>query len=50
LGWLGSVIQLSSFSLGIITIVVGLVMLTMGLQLIEIFPWAHKLKLTLPKA
>lgn len=25
-------------------------MLTMGLQLIEIFPWAHKLKLTLPKS
>jgi len=49
LGLLGSTIQLSSFSLGILTIVVGLVMLTMGLQLIEIFPWAHKLKLTLPK-
>jgi len=49
LGLLGSTIQLSSFSLGILTIAVGLVMLTMGLQLIEIFPWAHKLKLTLPK-
>ena len=49
LGLLGSTIQLSTFSLGILTIVVGLVMLIMGLQLIEIFPWAHKLKLTLPK-
>ena len=49
LGLLGSTIQLSAFSLGILTIAVGLVMLIMGLQLIEIFPWAHKLKLTLPK-
>ncbi|KKR91848.1 MAG: Heavy metal transport/detoxification protein [Parcubacteria group bacterium GW2011_GWC2_42_12] len=49
LGLLGSAIQLSAFSLGILTIVVGLVMLVMGLQLVEIFPWAHKLKLTLPK-
>ncbi len=50
LGLLGSTIQLSSFSLGILTIAVGLIMLTMGLQLIEIFPWAHKLKITLPKS
>ena len=49
LGLVGSTIQLSAFSLGILTITVGLVMLTMGLQLIEIFPWANKLKLTLPK-
>ena len=49
LGLLGSTIQLSTFSLGMLTIIVGLVMLIMGLQLIEIFPWAHKLKLTLPK-
>ncbi|OGF24359.1 hypothetical protein A3H66_00635 [Candidatus Falkowbacteria bacterium RIFCSPLOWO2_02_FULL_45_21] len=49
LGLLGSTIQLSNFSLGILTIIVGLVMLIMGLQLIEIFPWAHRLKLTLPK-
>ncbi|MDO8592747.1 MAG: sulfite exporter TauE/SafE family protein [bacterium] len=49
LGLIGSTIQLSNFSLGLITIAVGLIMLTMGLQLIEIFPWAHKLKLTLPK-
>jgi len=38
LGLIGSTIQLSNFSLGIITIAVGLIMLTMGLQLIEIFP------------
>jgi len=49
LGLLGLTIQLSTFSLGILTIIIGLVMLVMGLQLIEIFPWAHKLKFTLPK-
>lgn len=49
LGLMGSAIQLSSLALGIITILVGLVMLALGLQLIEIFPWARKLKLTLPK-
>lgn len=50
LGLIGSTLQLSSFALGLLTIAVGLVMFVMGLQLIEIFPWAHKLKLTLPKA
>lgn len=49
LGLVGSTLQPSSFVLGLLTIAVGLVMLVMGLQLIEIFPWAHKLKLTLPK-
>ncbi|MFH0955710.1 MAG: sulfite exporter TauE/SafE family protein [Candidatus Falkowbacteria bacterium] len=50
LGILGSTIQLSSLALGILTIAVGLIMLTMGLQLVEIFPWANKLKLSLPKS
>ncbi len=49
LGLIGSTIELSNFALGIITIAVGLIMLVMGLQLIDIFPWANNLKLTLPK-
>lgn len=49
LGVIGSVIQLSNSALGFLTIIIGLVMLSMGLQLIEIFPWARRLKLTLPK-
>ncbi|HCU71172.1 MAG TPA: hypothetical protein DIC35_05490 [Candidatus Moranbacteria bacterium] len=49
LGYLGSFFQISTFALGMLTIAVGLVMLIMGLQLIEIFPWAENLKLTLPK-
>lgn len=49
LGSLGSVFQLSSFTLGILTIAVGTVMLIMGLQLIEIFPIVNGIKFTLPK-
>jgi len=49
LGLLGSAFQLSSVTLGVITIIVGLIMLIMGLQLIKIFPWMEKVKLVLPK-
>jgi uncharacterized protein len=48
LGLLGSVFQLSGLALGILTIGVGVVMLIMGLQLTEIFPWINNFKLTLP--
>ncbi|MFA6393567.1 MAG: sulfite exporter TauE/SafE family protein [Patescibacteria group bacterium] len=50
LGVLGSIFQLSSFSLGILTILVGAVMLIMGLQLTDIFPRLNDIKITLPKA
>lgn len=50
LGLLGSTIELSSLALGILIIAVGLIMLIMGLQLIGIFPWADKLKFSLPKS
>lgn len=50
LGLVGSVFQFSSFSLGLLTIVIGVVMLVMGIQLLDIFPWANRLKLTLPKS
>jgi len=48
LGLLGSAFQLSVPVLSVITIIVGLIMLLMGLQLINIFPWADKIKFTLP--
>lgn len=50
LGLLGSAFQLSGTVLGVITLAVSALMLIMGLQLIEIFPWAHKIKFTLPKS
>lgn len=50
LGLFGSVFEMSTLFLGVVTVLVGLVMLIMGSQLIGIFPWADNLKLTLPKS
>lgn len=50
LGILGSFFQISSLFLGTLTIIVGVVMLLMGLQLIEIFPALSDFKITLPKS
>lgn len=50
LGMLGTVLKFSALTNGIITLAVGLVMLIMGLQLINIFPRLSKFKLTLPKS
>lgn len=49
LGTLGSFFQISALALGMLTIIVGAIMLLMGLQLIEIFPWVNGIKITLPK-
>lgn len=50
LGALGTVFQFSSLANGILTFLVGLVMLVMGLQLINILPRFSKYKFTLPKS
>lgn len=49
LGALGTVFQFSPLTNGLLTLLVGLVMLVMGLQLINIFPRLSKFKLSLPK-
>lgn len=49
IGWLGSIFQLSLAVLGMLTIVVGFVMLVLGGQLIDIFPRLKKVSFTLPK-
>lgn len=49
LGSLGTVFKLSATANGIITLLVGAVMLLMGLQLINIFPRLNRFKLSLPK-
>ncbi|MDP3900595.1 MAG: sulfite exporter TauE/SafE family protein [bacterium] len=49
LGLVGGVLQLSSNITGLLTIVVGGVMLLLGLQLVEIFPRLTNWKFTLPK-
>ncbi len=49
LGLLGSTFQLSSFSVGVLTVLVGGAMLLIGLQLLELFPRLSAWKLMLPK-
>lgn len=50
LGALGSVLQLSPFFTGILTVLVGVVMLIMGLQLTNVLPGLNQLRFTLPKS
>jgi uncharacterized protein len=49
IGWAGSIIQLSMSAVGFVTILVGLSMLILGAQLIDIFPRLSRWQLTLPK-
>ncbi len=49
IGLAGSLFQLSTSVLGMLTVAVGLVMLLLGGQLIEIFPILKKVSFTLPK-
>ncbi len=50
IGYAGSVFQLSTSVLGILTVAVGMVMLLLGGQLIDIFPFLKKISFTLPKS
>jgi len=49
LGSVGSIFKISLSITGYLTIVVGIIMLLMGIQLLNIFPVISKLKMTLPK-
>lgn len=49
LGFLGSIFQLSTSVLGMLTVIVGLVMLLLGGQLIDVFPFLKRVSFTLPK-
>jgi sulfite exporter TauE/SafE/copper chaperone CopZ len=49
IGWVGSFLQLSTSVLGILTVAVGMVMLVLGGQLIDIFPILKRVSFTLPK-
>jgi sulfite exporter TauE/SafE/plastocyanin domain-containing protein/copper chaperone CopZ len=50
IGFAGSLFQLSTSVLGLLTVAVGLVMLLLGGQLIDIFPILKRFSFTLPKA
>lgn len=49
IGGIGSFFQFSGFSLGLLTLAVALVMLTLGVQLTGLFPRLENVKLTIPK-
>lgn len=49
IGGVGSFFQFSGFSLGLLTLAVALVMLTLGMQLTGLFPRLDGVKFTLPK-
>jgi len=49
IGALGSVLSISPKVTGIITIVASLLMIVMGIQLLQIFPWINKIQLKMPK-
>ncbi|NMB70284.1 hypothetical protein GYA27_03735 [candidate division WWE3 bacterium] len=49
IGYFGSLLQLGSASIGTLTILVGMVMLLMGLQIIGVFPKLEQIRFTLPK-
>lgn len=48
IGWLGSAFQLSANGTFIVSFTVAVVLIILGLNLLDIFPWAKKLQLTLP--
>jgi sulfite exporter TauE/SafE/copper chaperone CopZ/heme/copper-type cytochrome/quinol oxidase subunit 2 len=50
IGYGGSFFQLSPFTLGILTIIVGLVMFFLGIQLIDMFPKLKSFSFALPKS
>ena len=49
IGALGSMLTLSATVAGIITIIASLLMIIMGLQLLQIFPWLNKVQIKMPK-
>lgn len=50
IGMAGAVLQPSAFTMGILTLAVGGVMIFLGLKLVEIFPKLQEVNLTLPKS
>lgn len=48
IGVLGSVFQLGATGMLVLGIIVALVLLVLGLNLLDVFPWAKKFQLTMP--
>lgn len=49
IGALGSAFTLSTSASFVLGLIIGLVMLVLGLNLLDVFPWAKKLQLSMPK-
>jgi uncharacterized protein len=49
IGALGSLFSISASVTGIITIIASILMIVVGLQLLQIFPWLNKIQLKMPK-
>ena len=49
IGLVGSAFQLGSVSTFILGLIIGLVMLVLGVNLLDVFPWAKKLQPAMPK-
>lgn len=49
IGALGSAFQLGSTGVFVLSLLVGAVMLILGINLLDVFPWAKKLQPTMPK-
>ncbi len=50
IGALGSVFQIGAKAMLVLELIVALVLLVLGVNLLDIFPWAKKLQLTMPAA
>ena len=50
IGALGSAFQLGATGTFVLGIIVALVLLALGINLLDIFPWAKKLQLTMPRS
>lgn len=50
IGALGAVVQLGTTGTFVLNLLVALVLLVLGINLLDVFPWAKKLQLTLPSA
>ncbi len=49
IGFIGSFLTISPQVTGIVTIIVSVLMVIMGFQLLQIFPWLNKLQVKMPK-
>ena len=50
IGAVGTAFTLSTSATFILGLVIGVVMLVLGLNLLDVFPWAKKLQLSMPKS